>query len=393
LTIKLSAAEPTISFEHLSKRYRVPHRRDRWGKGTLLSELGTRLRNLFRGASTAHDEVWALRDVSFSVARGEVVGLIGRNGAGKSTLLKVLTRITEPTSGQVVVRGSVTSLLEVGTGFHSELTGRENIFLYGAILGMETARIRERFDAIVAFSDVERFLDLPLKRYSSGMALRLAFAVASHLDHRILVVDEALSVGDAAFRAKCLARIEDAARDEGRTVLFVSHDLTQIRRLARRSVLLERGALLADGPTEDVLASYLSTLASDGPAMDGRASSDRLRAIRLVDAMGMAVPSVASGAKASLVLDLAVTEPCLIELELETAWGVRLASTAFGYEGTGERTLTFESLTLGAGPYRVAVVIRSHSGGELERNANALTFVVTPSDRPTTDGLVALKLE
>ncbi len=358
-----------------------------------MTELGSRLRAMFPGAGSTHDEVWALKDVSFTVARGEVVGLIGRNGAGKSTLLKVLTRITEPTSGRVVVRGAVTSLLEVGTGFHSELTGRENIFLYGAILGMETARIRQQFDAIVAFSDVERFLDLPLKRYSSGMALRLAFAVASHLDHRILVVDEALSVGDAAFRSKCLARIEDAARDEGRTVLFVSHDLTQIRRLARRSVLLDRGALVADGPTEEVLASYLSTLASDGRASHGRPSSERLRAIRLVDAGGTAVPSVASGARASLVFELATTEACLIELDLETAWGVRLATTAFEYDGRGEHTLTFESMTLGAGPYRVALVIRTRAGSELERLPEAMTFVVTPSNRSTTDGLVALRLD
>ena len=199
---------------------------------------------------------WALKDVSFTVEQGDIVGVIGRNGAGKSTLLKVLTRITEPTSGRAVLRGRVGSLLEVGTGFHPELTGRENIYLNGAILGMRRREIERKFDEIVAFAEVERFIDTPVKRYSSGMYVRLAFAVAAHLDPEILLVDEVLAVGDAAFQKKCLGKMKDVA-GEGRTVLFVSHNLASVRSLCRTGILLRDGMLALRGTTDDVVDAYL----------------------------------------------------------------------------------------------------------------------------------------
>lgn len=382
----------TVTFERVSKRYRVPHRRDRWGKGTWIAEAASRARRLFEGGGDDADLVWALRDVSFGVSPGEVVGIVGHNGAGKSTLLKVLTRITEPTAGRVLVRGQVTSLLEVGTGFHPELTGRENVSLYGAILGMDKRRVAARFDTIVAFADVERFLDLPLKRWSSGMALRLAFAVASHLEHEILVVDEALSVGDAAFRAQCLARIEAIARDEGRTVLFVSHDLGHIRRLARRSILLEGGRLEADGPTADVLSTYLTRLARTGHTPSTPNARHILRSTQLLDADSRPVSHLASGSACSVVLELEHDAPLSVEVDLETAWGMRVASTTLEVSSGGCHRFGIRALTLGPGPYRLAVAARRPNGQELERTPEALIFVVTPGPGDHTEGLVALEL-
>ena len=232
-------------------------------------------RNLWRSSadiirgrpSIAGDEVeefWALRDVAFEVERGEVVGVIGRNGAGKSTLLKILSRITEPTEGRVEIRGRVASLLEVGTGFHPELTGRENIYLNGAILGMTRAEIRRKFDEIVAFAEVERFLDTPVKRYSSGMYVRLAFAVAAHLEPEILIVDEVLAVGDAEFQKKCLGKMGEVA-GEGRTVLFVSHNMASVASLCKKGILLDRGRIIVDSSVADVLSHY-SAIARSGAA-------------------------------------------------------------------------------------------------------------------------------
>lgn len=208
-------------------------------------------------AASGPEEFWALRDVSFDVGRGEVVGIIGRNGAGKSTLLKILSRITDPTRGRATIRGRVASLLEVGTGFHPELSGRENIFLNGAILGMSRAEITRKFDEIVAFSETERFLDTPVKRYSSGMYVRLAFAVAAHLEPEILIVDEVLAVGDLQFQKKCMGKMESAGR-EGRTVLVVSHNMNTVNRLCSRAVLLSEGRVACQGPTPDVVAHYMN---------------------------------------------------------------------------------------------------------------------------------------
>jgi lipopolysaccharide transport system ATP-binding protein len=214
-------------------------------------------------------EFWALKDVSFDVQPGEVLGIVGRNGAGKSTLLKLLSQISEPTEGEIRVRGRIASLLEVGTGFHPELSGRENIFLNGAILGMTRAEIKAQFDQIVEFSEIDQFLDTPVKRYSSGMYVRLAFAVAAHLSPEILVVDEVLAVGDASFQAKCLAKMDDVAGKQGRTVIFVSHNLGAVQTLCQTGVLLEYGKLVDRGPITKVLASYQRLLLASAAQQEG----------------------------------------------------------------------------------------------------------------------------
>lgn len=249
-----------IKAERLGKRFRISHEpRERYR--TMRDAVSEGVRGLFRrGERTrtpATEDFWALRGASFEVRSGEVLGVIGRNGAGKSTLLKVLSRITEPSEGRVTLRGRVASLLEVGTGFHPELTGRENVFLNGAILGMSRREIRAKFDEIVAFADVERFLDTPVKRYSSGMYVRLAFAVAAHLEPEILVVDEVLAVGDAAFQRKCIGKMSEVGRS-GRTVLFVSHNMAAVRLLCQRGIVLERGQVTHDGTIESAVAAYLS---------------------------------------------------------------------------------------------------------------------------------------
>jgi lipopolysaccharide transport system ATP-binding protein len=246
----MSSSNLAIRARGLGKSYLIEHReRHSTAAETLLSYLA----NPFRGNS--REKVWSLQDVSFDIHRGDIVGVVGRNGAGKSTLLKLLSRITEPTKGEVRIAGRVGSLIEVGTGFQPELTGRENIFLNGAILGMRRSEIARRFDQIVDFSGVEKYLDTPVKRYSSGMYVRLAFAVAAHLDTDILFVDEVLSVGDAEFQQKCLGRLGDVAQD-GRTILFVSHNVATLEALCTKGLLLDRGQLLSQGPLASVLAEY-----------------------------------------------------------------------------------------------------------------------------------------
>jgi lipopolysaccharide transport system ATP-binding protein len=249
--------EPVVVVEKLSKKYQI-------GKLTKETMLRERLINLLKHPFQAQKEkgevIWALKDVSLSIERGEVVGIIGRNGAGKSTLLKVLSKITYPTSGKVSTQGRVASLLEVGTGFHEELTGRENVYLNGSILGMKKKEIDTKLDAIVAFSEVERFLDTPIKRYSSGMRLRLGFAVAAHLDPDVLIIDEVLAVGDAGFQKKCLSAMEDLQRG-GRTVLFVSHNMAAIENLCTRGVWVDAGGIRVDGKAREVIKLYMATFA------------------------------------------------------------------------------------------------------------------------------------
>jgi len=250
---------PIISVRNLSKKYIIGENIHGRGARTFRDIFDYKTKRLFRRGVNRRKEdttIWALKDVSFDVDQGEVVGIIGRNGAGKSTLLKILSRITEPTEGNVILRGRVTSLLEVGTGFNGELTGRENIFLNGSILGMKRNEIKNRFDEIVAFAEVEKFVDTPVKHYSSGMYVRLAFAVAAHLEPEILLVDEVLAVGDVAFQKKCLGKIGSFAK-EGRTVLFVSHNMGAILRLCRRCVILDCGNILADGATDAIIAKYI----------------------------------------------------------------------------------------------------------------------------------------
>jgi lipopolysaccharide transport system ATP-binding protein len=251
--------KPIITVENLSKRYRIGALRGHKSlRETIAAGVRAPLSRLRNGKDNPEETIWALRDVSFEVAPGEVVGIIGRNGAGKSTLLKILSRITKPTKGHVALQGRVGSLLEVGTGFHSELTGRENIFLNGAILGMSKREIEAKFDEIVAFAETEQFLDTPVKRYSSGMTVRLAFAVAAHLEPEIMIIDEVLAVGDIAFQKKCLGKMNEVAK-HGRTVLFVSHDLSALNSLCDRAILLHEGALVMSGPTREVSAHYLDT--------------------------------------------------------------------------------------------------------------------------------------
>jgi len=254
--------KPIIKVENLSKEYRIGVRDN--GNVTVREALGDALRSPLQRRRTSgrrtrvpqDGKIWALKDLSFEVQPGEALGIIGRNGAGKSTLLKILSRITRPTSGHVQVRGRVASLLQVGTGFHPDLTGRENVFLNGAILGMKRAEIIRKFDEIVAFSEIEKFLETPVKYYSSGMYMRLAFAVAAHLESEILVMDEVLAVGDVVFQQKCLSKMDDVAR-AGHAVVFVSHDLTSMLNLCARTILLEEGIKRSEGPTREVINTYL----------------------------------------------------------------------------------------------------------------------------------------
>src|SRR5205814_130693 len=252
-----------LSAENLSKSFKIAHERNgSVGHRTLYDDLTSLPRRLVarlrRTGKSTSETFWALKDVSFEIEKGEVVGIIGPNGAGKSTLLKILTRITKPTSGAADIYGRVGALLEVGTGFHPDLTGRENVFMNGAILGMSRTEIKSKFDEIVAFAEIEKFLDTPVKRYSSGMYVRLAFAVAAHLEPEILLVDEVLAVGDAEFQRRCLGRMEDFGRS-GRTVLFVSHNMQALARLCERTILLSYGAIERDGRSPDVVAHYLQS--------------------------------------------------------------------------------------------------------------------------------------
>ncbi|MCY7357536.1 MAG: ABC transporter ATP-binding protein [Rudanella sp.] len=250
-----------ITVENISKHYIIDHKR---GKGTnsLRDVISENMRSLFGkkrpdDEEITHEEFWALRDVSFTVQQGERVGIVGHNGAGKSTLLKILSKIIEPTTGSVRIKGRVASLLEVGTGFHPELTGRENIFLNGSLLGMSRSEIKKQFDAIVDFAGVEKFLDTPVKRYSSGMYVRLGFAISAHLDPEIMIVDEVLAVGDAEFQKKSLGKMRDNSAS-GRTILFVSHNLTAVQALCNKTLYFEKGMLLEQGETNAVIATYLS---------------------------------------------------------------------------------------------------------------------------------------
>jgi len=274
--------ESAIVVENLSKRYLIGHRSSEGGayKYTALRDVvGREVRNFARKVTDlVHgrqvlkgdeiEEFWALKDVNFEVRQGEIIGVVGRNGAGKSTLLKILSRITEPTRGRVSLRGRVSSLLEVGTGFHPELTGRENIFLNGAILGMTQREVRRKFDEIVAFAEVEKFLDTPVKHYSSGMHVRLAFAVAAHLEPEILVVDEVLAVGDSEFQKKCLGKMNDVSRTQGRTVLFVSHNMEAIIKLCTRGIYLESGRVRNVGDIKSVVEAYLNNQVTSPRVVD-----------------------------------------------------------------------------------------------------------------------------
>jgi lipopolysaccharide transport system ATP-binding protein len=308
----------SILVRGIGKRYKIGAAQQRTDTlRDLITAQAARIGSSLRGKNHRSDEadhIWALRDVNFEVKRGQALGIIGRNGAGKSTLLKVLSRVTDPTEGYGELRGRVGSLLEVGTGFHPELTGRENIFLNGAILGMHKKEIEARFDEIVAFSEVEKFIDTPVKRYSSGMYLRLAFAVAAHLEPEILVVDEVLAVGDADFQRKCLGKMGDVA-DSGRTVLFVSHNMSAILRLTQDSIVLDKGKVLLRAPSSEAVDFYLNRGLSklgerfwEEDEMPASSAPFRPLAIRILDKAGQVSDSVRSVEPIRIEIDYELTE-------------------------------------------------------------------------------------
>jgi lipopolysaccharide transport system ATP-binding protein len=291
-------SEAAIQVEKLGKRYRLR------GSGPAYDTLGDALARLGRALAgkvppPGSNFFWAIKDVSFAVRPGERLGLIGRNGSGKSTLLKILSSVTAPSEGQAAIRGTTGALLEVGTGFHPELTGRENVFLNGAFLGMKRAEVARRFDEIVTFAEIEKFIDTPAKHYSSGMTTRLAFAVAAHLQTDILLVDEVLAVGDAEFQRRCLSKMEEAG-EAGRTVVFVSHDMAAITRLCSRALLLDKGSKVADGPATEVVQRYLRGGAAHGsavrewPRIEDAPGDDvaKLRAVRVLDESGTPAPEI-----------------------------------------------------------------------------------------------------
>lgn len=325
---------PIIEVSNLSKLYHL----GAIGATSLREEL-SRYWDRARGRHRPDGkDFWALRDVSFSAQPGEVIGVIGSNGAGKSTLLKILSRITEPTSGRAIMRGRIASLLEVGTGFHPELTGRENIFLNGAILGMTRAEVRRKFDEIVAFAEVDSFIDTPVKHYSSGMYVRLAFAVAAHLEPEILVVDEVLAVGDAQFQKKCIGKMRDFASERGRTILFVSHNLGAVIALCQKAIYLSHGRMLKYGPVSDVVSEYaqqmdvltgVRNLASDEVRRRGNGAA-RFTAARLADLKGSQISAAVQGRPFRVELDLAVRESiplAILSITLIDPWNNDLFTT------------------------------------------------------------------
>ena len=399
-----------IKVENLSKRYFLSHKsRERFPtfRDAIVrtaSNMGKRLLHPLSASSgqplvglDSTEEFWALDDLSFEVKQGDRVGIIGRNGAGKSTLLKILSRITEPTKGRVSIKGRVASLLEVGTGFHPELSGRENIFLNGAILGMSKFDIKRRFDEIVAFAEVDRFLDTPVKRYSSGMYVRLAFAVAAHLEPEILVVDEVLAVGDMAFQNKCLSKMQNVA-DSGRTILFVSHNMTAVLNLCSRTLLLEQGKIVCDGAEHEVVQRYLESDQSSNaveitkiPREDGHGQSIRIVNVQLLDDNQQHVDNL----KFNQPFYVKVAVESLSERKIESMsliFGVdsagdhaRLASCSSEEKGAQfdlsphervELLLKFEQPLLAPGRYAFTVVVRKSVAQVLDRVPQCLYFDV-----------------
>jgi lipopolysaccharide transport system ATP-binding protein len=409
-----------IRVERLGKQYSIGQVR---GPRTLREDLVELARAPFRrarSAAAADDRtVWALRDVSLEVQRGEVVGIIGGNGAGKSTLLKILSRIVAPTEGWAQIEGRVGSLLEAGTGFHSELTGRENVYMSGAILGMRKAEIDRKFDEIVAFADIGPFLDTPVKRYSSGMQVRLAFAVAAHLEPEVLIVDEVLAVGDAEFQKKCLGRMQDVARGQGRTVLFVSHNMDAVQRLCTRAVLLEHGRAVSSGSTASVVAQYLArveTPSSAGAWID-LSSVERTGTgvARVVQARYRSEAQAAGGqpypdgpltigltvetAAACTIPSLAVTLYDLQGTKLVNADTIAVGRTLRLEPGTHRLTLRIPELHLNPGVYHMGFWLAGPLGAIYDFVPIAFEVEVVALQAPglgrapTDDGLVTCRLE
>jgi lipopolysaccharide transport system ATP-binding protein len=313
-------SQPVIQVRDLGKLYRI-RSTERSPYSTFREDMVNGIKRFVRGdfGQSQSEDFWALKDVSFDVHQGEVVGIIGRNGAGKSTLLKILSRIVQPTTGEAIIRGRVGSLLEVGTGFHPELTGRENIFMNGAVLGMKRAEIKRQFDAIAAFAEVDKFLDTPVKFYSSGMYVRLAFAVAAHLEPEILIVDEVLAVGDINFQKKCLGKMEDVAKKDAKTVLFVSHNMTAIQNLCKRVMWLENNTVNQQGDSHQVVTNYLAYeikkningfIASENHYYHyGKPKGLTFTRIQLINHKGDSVQSILFRESLKILLDFKVVEP------------------------------------------------------------------------------------
>jgi lipopolysaccharide transport system ATP-binding protein len=379
---------PAIRIRGLSKRYRLGTRQAQYGYRTLRETIAAAVRAPLarrrsggpdrREGANGDDEFYALRGLDLDVQPGDVVGIIGRNGAGKSTLLKILSRITDPTAGRVEVRGRIASLLEVGTGFHPELTGRENIYLNGSILGMSRREIDRKFDEIVAFSEIERFLDTPVKRYSSGMYVRLAFAIAAHLEPEVLIVDEVLAVGDVEFQRKCLGKMQDVGR-EGRTILFVSHNISALQSLCRRGVLIQNGRLAADAPIDDAIRRYLHSLESCA-AVDLSARTDRkgIGTVRLLrvevgDGDGPPGTPVTLGRSVRIAFQLSRSLPglnCLFTVTDQYGYALAKFNSTLTrrddspYTPESKIVCTIDEWLLAPARYRIDVTI--HAGGELQ---------------------------
>lgn len=377
-----------VSIRGLSKCYRLaqnaaPYR-------TIQETIVQKLKNPFERPT--YNEFWALNDVSFDVRRGDVVGVVGRNGAGKSTLLKLLSRITRPTKGEVRLYGRVGSLLEVGTGFHPELTGRENIYLNGSILGMRHREIQQQFDSIVEFAEVEKFLDTPVKRYSSGMYVRLAFAVASHLNPEILIVDEVLAVGDAQFQKKCLGKMGEVSREEGRTILFVSHNMAAINALCNRAVLLRNGQLIKDGPTQMITDYYND--ASKGESSSVFSKEDGvIRRIHLENEDGEATGHFAYGDTLRVVVELDSGDELFTHPEVgigvDTHMGQRVFTvgtfysthTLDNFKGRVRVVCDMPNIPLGPGLYQIKVALASGTQANQVDGVNeAVQFEIDPTD-------------
>lgn len=390
-----------VQIENVGKRYRIGGLHP--GYMTLREALGGALAGAWRrrrGRSADEGHVWALREVNLEVKQGELVGIVGRNGAGKSTLLKILSRITKPTTGGATIRGRVGSLLEVGTGFHPDLTGRENVYLSGAILGMRRAEIARKFDEIVAFSEIERFIDTPVKYYSSGMYVRLAFSVAAHLEPEILMMDEVLAVGDAAFQQKCLDKMSDI-RQQGRTIFFVSHSMPAVTRLCRRAVLLAGGRVAADGPAQQVVNEYLNASWQVGAERRWERTDDapgdevaRLRGVRVVDDAGATASAfdVRQAVRIELAYEVLAPGHFLTpHVELRNEEGVSVFSTHdVGGEwrervravGRYASTVLVPGNTLAEGNFLVHASLMSHRPAAAlhaqERNAVAFQVIEGP---------------
>ena len=396
-------ADTVIRVENLSKRYILNHQQEGQGKyktlqdtivdgakslvSTIQNPLASRRKALSKIQNSSREEFWAVKDVSFEIKQGDRVGIIGRNGAGKSTLLKLLSRIVEPTHGQIEITGRVASLLEVGTGFHPELTGRENIYLNGAILGMGREEIKRKFDEIVAFAEVEKFLDTPVKRYSSGMYVRLAFAVAAHLEPEILIVDEVLAVGDAQFQKKCLGKMGKVAQ-EGRTVLFVSHNMAAISALCSAGIVLDRGSVVCSGITSKCIAAYeAKNLRGQGDVWTRPLNS------RQSNLVINRVQSELTGEQPNIILNLKFWlesksnhKPAFIAVDISDAVGIVLMQALPRLQGFLKDTESYHSVSMSIqlpplipGQYLATIWVGSHNTETLDEVKDAVVFEIYES--------------